>query len=160
MTIIIGNSCSCFSPLSIQHSWNTIQILLNILGSIDLPCFDLIVSGAPNPYVICSEKNTIDILSEKSQIWPFLFDLLYNNIKNTDLALVIRVVYNLHNARKFFLPDFLFVITDGLFSKSEINRIVENVNFYLVKGINIFGIGVEVSPFGIERLLGQIPNYY
>ena len=99
MTVIIGNSCSCFSPLSIQHSWSTIQILLHNLGSIDLPCFDLIV----------------DILSEKSQIWFFLFDLLYNNIKNTDLALVIIVVYNLHNARKFELPD--FVITDGLFFK-------------------------------------------
>ena len=75
MTVIIGNSCSCFSPLSIQHSWSTIQILLHNLGSIDLPCFDLIVSGAPNPYVICSEKNTLDILSEKSQaffIWSTL----------------------------------------------------------------------------------------
>ena len=144
MTVIIGNSCSCFSPLSIQHSWSTIQILLHNLGSIDLPCFDLIV----------------DILSEKSQIWLFLFDLLYNNIKNTDWALVIRVVYNLHNARKFLLPDFLFVITSVLFSKSEINRIVENVNFYLVKWINIFGIGVGVSPFGIEQWLDPILNYY
>ena len=144
VTVIIGNSCLCFSPLSIQHSWSTIQILLHNLGSIDLPCFDLIV----------------DILSEKSQIWLFLFDLLYNNIKNTDWALVIRVVYNLHNARKFLLPDFLFVITGVLFSKSEINRIVENVNFYLVKGINIFGIDVGVSPFGIEQWLVPIPNYY
>ena len=91
------------------------------------------------------------MFSVKSHIWPFLFDLLYNNIKNTDWALVIRVVYNLHNARKFELPNFLFVITDCLFSKSEINRIVENVNFDLVKGINIFGIDVGVSPFGIEQ---------
>ena len=113
MTEWFGNSCLCFSPLSIQHLWSTILILLNTLGSIDLPCFDLIV----------------DILSEKSQISLFLFDLLYNNIKNTDLALVIRVVYNLHNARKFFLLDFLFVITDGLFSKSEINRISRMLTF-------------------------------
>ena len=156
VTVIIDNSCSCFSPLSIQHSWNTILILLNVLGSIDLPCFDLIVSDAPNPYVICSEKNTLDILSEKSQIWPVLFDLLHNNIQNTDLASAIRVAYNLHNARKFELTDFLFVITDFLFSKSEINRFVENANFYLVKGINIFGIGVGVSPFGIEQLFPSI----
>ena len=45
------------------------------------------------------------------------------------------------------------------FSKSEINRNVENAKSYLVKGINIFGIGVGVSPFGIEQLLGPIPNY-
>ena len=140
MTVIIDNSCSCFSPLSIQHSWSTIQILLHNLGLIDLPCFYLIV----------------DILSEKSQIWPVLFDLLHNNIQNTDLASAIRVVYNLHNAWKFLLPDFLFVITDGLFSKSEIKRIVENVNFCFVKGINIFGIGVGVSPFGIEQLFPSI----
>ena len=51
VTVIIDSSLSCFSPLSNQHTWNTIQILLSALGSIDLPCFDLIITGNPNPYV-------------------------------------------------------------------------------------------------------------
>jgi len=57
VTIIIDSSISCFSPLSSQHTWGTIQVLLSSIGSIDLPCFDLIVTGNPNPYVICSGKN-------------------------------------------------------------------------------------------------------
>ena len=156
VTVIIDSSISCFSPLSSQHTWNTIQVLLSAIGSIDLPCFDLIVTGNPNPYVICSEKNSLDILSEKSQIWPILFDLLNRNIKNTDLASAIKAAYNLHNLRKADHPDFLFVVTDGLFSLSETKRIINNVIFCMIKGLNIFGIGVGISPFGIEKLFPNV----
>jgi len=75
-------------------------MLLSSFGAIDLPCFDLIISGSPNPYILCSEKNTLDILSEKSKLWPILFELLFNNSENTDLASAIRAAYNLHNSRK------------------------------------------------------------
>jgi hypothetical protein len=60
---------------------------------------------------------------------PILLDLLNKNIKSTDLAWAIRVAYNLHNSRKSEHPDFLFVVTDVLFSSSEVQRIVKNVNF-------------------------------
>ena len=66
------------------------------------------------------------------------------------------MAYNLYNSRKTKLPDFLFVITDGLFSLSETQRIIKNVNFCMSKGINVFGIGVGVSPFGIEQLFPSI----
>ena len=154
--IVIDSSFSCFSPLSNQHTWNTLQILLSSLGSIDLPCLDLIISGEPNPYVICSEKNSLDILSEKSQIWPILFDLLSSNVKNTDLASAIKAAYNLHNSRKTEHPDYLFIVTDGLFSLSEAQRIIKNVVFCMAKGLNVFGIGVGISPFGIEKLFPNI----
>ena len=74
-TIIIDSSISCFSPLWSQNIWSTIQVLLSEIGAFDLPSFDLIVTGNPNPYVICSEKKSLDILSEKSQI--LLFYLIY-----------------------------------------------------------------------------------
>ena len=156
VTVVIDSSISCFGPLSNQHTWNTIQTILSALGAIDLPCFDLIISGNPNPYVICSEKNSIDILSEKSQIWPILLDLLNKNIKNTDLASAIKAAYNLHNSRKSDHPDFLFVLTDGLFSLSETQRIIKNVVFCMSKGLNVFGIGVGIAPFGIEKLFPSI----
>jgi len=98
---------------------STIKELLRAIGAIDLPCFDLIVPGNPNLYVICPGKNTLDILSEKSQIWPILFDLLNKKIKNIDLASAIITAYNLHNLRKAEHPIFLFVVTDGLFSLSQ-----------------------------------------
>ena len=156
ITVIIDSSISCFSELSNQHTLNTIQILLSALGTIDLPCFDLIISGSPNPFIVCSEKNTLDVLSDKSQIWPILFDLLNRNIKNTDLASAIRAAYDLHNLRKNEHPDFLFVVTDGLFSLSETQRIIKNVLFCMMRGLNLFGIGVGISPFGIENLFPSI----
>jgi len=83
--------------------------------------------------------------------------LLNKNIKNTDLASAIKAAYNLHNSRKSEHPDFLFVVTDGLFSSSsEVQRIVKNVYFCMMKLLNIFGIGVGISPFGIEQLFPSV----
>ena len=84
VTVVIDCSTSCFSPLYNYHTWSTIQILLSSFGAIDLPFFDLIISGNSNPYILCSEKNTLDILLEKSKIWPILFELLFNNCENKD----------------------------------------------------------------------------
>jgi hypothetical protein len=156
ITVIIDSSNSCFGPLSIKHTWQTIQILLNSFSSIDLNCFDLIISGNPNPRIICSEKNTLDILDENSKLWPILFDMINKDIKVTDLASAIRAAYNLNILRKSEHPNFIFVITDGLFSLSEKSRIVENINYCILKEINIIGIGVGISPFGIEKLFPNI----
>lgn len=98
----------------------------------------------------------MDVLSEKSQIWPILFDLLNRIIRNIDLASAIRIAYNLHNLRTLEHPDFLFVITDGLFSLSERKKIINNVIFCMRKGLNVFGIGVGISPYGIEKLFLKI----
>ena len=45
---------------------------------------------------------------------------------------------------------------DGLFSLSEINRIIENVNYCELKSIKIYGIGEGISPFGIEKIFPHI----
>jgi len=39
--------------------------------------------------------------------------------KNANLASAIRAAYNVTNARKQEHTDYLFVLTDGLFQKSE-----------------------------------------
>ena len=156
VTVVVDSSSSCFGSLSIVHTFSTLKNLFSALASIDLPCFDLIISGEKNPYIICSEKRTMDALSEKSQIWPIFFTLINQQIKNTDLASAIRAAYNLHNSRKTELTDYLFVVTDGLFSLSQIKRIEKNVNFCMGKGLLTFGIGVGVSPYGIEKLFPNI----
>ena len=62
IAVIIDSSNSWFGPLSIKHTWQSIQKILNSFGSIELNCFDLIISGNPNPRIICSEKNSLEIL--------------------------------------------------------------------------------------------------
>ena len=156
VTVVVDSSSSCFGSLSIVHTFSTLKNLFSALASIDLPCFDLIITGEKNPYIICSEKRTMDALSEKSQIWPIFFTLINQQIKNTDLASAIRAAYNLHNSRKTEHTDYLFVVTDGLFSLSQTKRIEKNVNFCMGKGLLTFGIGVGVSPYGIEKLFPNI----
>lgn len=101
-------------------------------------------------------KKTIDVLSEKSKIWPILFDLLNKNIQNTDLVSAFKVSYNLHNLNKSEYSYFLFTVTDGLFSLSEAQRIIKIVEFWMAKWIYIFGISIWISPFGIEKTI----SYY
>ena len=64
-------------------------------------------------------------------------NMINKDIKVTDLASAIRAVYNLNNLRKSEHLNFIFVITDGLFSLSEKRRIVENINYCILKEINI-----------------------
>ena len=55
---------------------------LSALGVITgLPCFSLIIIGTPNPFIICSEKNILDIFSEKYQICPITLELFNKNEK-------------------------------------------------------------------------------
>ena len=159
VTVIIDSSSSCFSPLCSNHTWSTLQILFSALGEIDIPLFNLIVTGNPNPYIICLEKNTLEIFSEKSQVWPILFDLLGKNNKQTDLASAINSVIKYHNYHKLknsLNPEFLYIITDGLFSLSEKKRIIKNVNLCVNERINVIGVGVGIAPFGIENLFPNI----
>ena len=159
VTVIIDSSSSCFSPLCSNHTWSTLQILFSALGAIDIPLFNLIVTGNPNPYIICLEKNTLEIFSEKSQVWPILFDLLGKNNKQTDLASAINSVIKYHNYHKLknsLNPEFLYIITDGLFSLSEKKRIIKNINLCVNERINVIGVGVGIAPFGIENLFPNI----
>ena len=58
ISIIIDNSISCLNEFSINHSIQTIAILLNAFSNINIPNFDLIVSGEENPIILCTNINT------------------------------------------------------------------------------------------------------
>ena len=50
----------------------------------------------------------------------------------------IRMAYNLYNSRKTKLPDFLFVITDGLFSLSETQKLLKMLISVCLKELMFF----------------------
>ena len=99
LTIVIDTSYSCLGGISREHTINTIRYLLSSISYIDLPSFNLIISTENNPIVICSEKGTLDVLSNKSQIWTSLLYFLNENFthKNTNLASAIRAAFNIIN---------------------------------------------------------------
>ena len=156
VTVVIDSSISCFGGASLIHSLQTIKMLLSSLSIIELPCFDLIIATESNPVIICNERNTFEILSDNSQIWPIFFSLITRKISNVDLASSIRAAFNLHNYRRNEHTDFLFVLTDGLFSQSERQKITDNVHYCILRGMKVFGIGIGMCPYGIEKLFPQI----
>ena len=72
ITIIIDTSFSVLNHMNKNHSLNTIRILLSAFTIIDLPSFDLIVTGEDGPIVLCSEYPTFPALNEKSKLWELL----------------------------------------------------------------------------------------
>ena len=156
VTVLIDSSNSCFGGVSLIHSLQTIKMLLNSLNSIDLPCFDLIIATESKPIIICNERNTFEILSDNSQIWPILFSLISRKVSNIDLSSAIHSAFNLHNYRRNEHTDYLFVLTDGLFSKSQRQKITDNIHYCISRGMKVFGIGLGICPYGIEKLFPNV----
>lgn len=68
VSVIIDPSFSCLFNLSEAHTLLTIRHILSSFAALDIPCFDLIVSGCPQPTVLCSEVRTLNALDQKSSI--------------------------------------------------------------------------------------------
>ena len=121
ISVIIDPSISCLFNLSEMHAILTIKSILSSFAALDIPCFDLIVSGNPQPTVLCSEVGTLYALNQKSSIWESLFSLLERPVPKSDLASAINTAYDIKRMRSKDYSSFLFIITDGLYEKSERN---------------------------------------
>ncbi len=153
LVIYISNSCLC--DISFMHSIQTIRMLLSSIGAIDIPCFDLIMVGDPQPVILCSERATNEILSERSNIWAPFFSF-FKPKRQCDLASAIKAAYDLNSARRIEHTNRIFVCTDGLYSKSERNSIIKYVNFCMAKGVSVYGIGIGICVYGIEEIFPNI----
>lgn len=115
----------------------------------------MVITGEKNPIILCSEKTTIEALSEKSNVCPTLFSLFFNKT-SSDLGSALKAVYNINKSRKVDRTNYVFVLADGLHSKSERQGIIDNVNYCMNKNILAFGIGLGVFPNGIKALFLHI----
>ena len=155
VSIIIDTSISCTNELSIIHLFQTINVLFNAILYDNIPCLDVIITRSKEPIILCSEKSSNEILADKSQFWPVFFSCLEGE-SSSDLASGIKAAYDLNRARRNEYTNYIFVLTDGLYSPSQRDRIIEVVNNCSSKNINIFGIGVGIYPIGIEKLFPQV----
>jgi len=156
ITIVIDSSYSCFNSFNFNHSILTIRALLSSLLVHELPSLDIIVAGAKEPYILCSNITTTRALGNKSTLYESLFSILQRPPFKVDLSSALRAAYDLKRLRQEDFPSYLFVLTDGLFQKSEINKIINMVNCCSQVGMNTFGIGLGIYPKLIENLFPQI----
>ena len=155
VSVIIDGSISCLNELCLIHTIQTLRVLLSALSHDNIPCLDVIISREKEPLILASEKSANEILMESSPFWAVLFSYLGGE-PSSDLASAIKSAYNLNRARRKEYTNYIFVLTDGLYSFSERDRIIEVVNSCLSKNINVFGIGVGINPNGIEKIFSQV----
>ena len=155
VTIILDTSNSCLNELCIIHALLTLKILLNAISYDNIPCLDIILTTEKEPIILSSEKPANEILKEKSPFWASLCSGLKGNT-SSDLASAIKASFNLVRARKNDYTSYLFVLTDGLYSFSERERIIGVTNICYSRNINVFGIGIGICPIGIEKLFPQV----
>ena len=155
ITIIIDTSYSVLNHININHSLNTIRVLLALFTLIDLPSFDLIVTSEDGPIILCSEFPTFAALNEKSKIWELLFHCLSNPINNADLLSALQASFDLKRMRNNNYPSFSFVLTDGLFEEEKQKKLKEMVDKLNEINIQVIGIGLGIYPFGITNIFNQ-----
>ena len=155
VSIVIDTSISCLNDICIIHTIQTLRILLSAISFDNIPCLDIIVSREKEPIILCSEKSANEILSERSPFWAVFFSCLLGQ-PSSDLASAIKAAYNLNRARKKDYTNYIFVLTDGMYSSSQRDRIIGVANSCYSKNINLFGIGVGIYPIGIEKLFSQV----
>ena len=155
ITVIIDTSFSVLNHFNINHSLNTIRVLLTSFTIIDLPSFDLIITGENGPIVLCSEYPTFAALNEKSKIWELFCHCLSNPISNVDLLSALQAAFDLKRMRTNNFPSFLFVLTDGLFEEDKQNKLKEIIAKLVQNNIQVIGIGLGSYPYGINNIFGQ-----
>ena len=125
------------------------------LLKIDLPSFDLIVTGKDGPIVLCSEYPTFAALNEKSKLWELLCQCLANPISDADLLSALQTAFDLKRMRTNNYPSFLFVLTDGLFEEDKQEKLKEIIAKLVQMNIQVIGIGLGIYPYGINNIFGQ-----
>ena len=156
VTLIIDTSYSCFNPLCMSFSLQSLRIILSTLTYIDLPCFDFILSRQENPEILCSNLSSVRALNSKSILWESLISLLAHPCSKSDLASAIEAAFDLKRMRTSEYTSYLFILTDGLYQENEHKRILRAVSNCVKSGLNVFGIGIGIYPILIEKLFPKI----
>jgi len=153
ITIIIDNSKTCFSEFNEKHSYLTIIYLLKIIYAINIPSFNLIVTGDFNeePHILIFNKPSVTIFKDEG-IYAKLLLLICNPKLNTDLAKAIKTSYELRKLKKYEKESYLFILTDGLLHE----KYEENINLYSNQcqmiGMRVCGIGLGIYPYKAKEL--------
>ena len=153
ITIVIDNSITCFSEFNEKHSYLTIINLLKIINAINVPSFDLIVTGDFNeePHILIFNKPSVTIFKDEG-IFEKLLLLISNPNFNTDLGKAIETAFKLRHLKKYEKESYLFVLTDGLLHK----KYEENINSYSNQcqmiGMRVYGIGLGIYPYKAKEL--------
>ena len=165
VSVIIDNSVSWFGDISRFHSLNIIRELLSPLLYIDISKIDIILTTNTSPIVLCSDIDSQKCLRKESSFWIGLFKYLQTPYFGSSLSSAINLVYSLNKERNEF-TKILFVLTDGLFERSEQLYIKKQIHNIIQLDINIIGIGIGSYPIGIENIFEKIiytiepSNYY
>ena len=112
ITVIFDNSISCLGHFQSLHTIQTIRVFLSTLATLDIPCFDFIVTGNPSPLILCSERNPLEALKEKSDLWVSIFASILAPNPKADLLSALKVAYDLNVLRKSEYKNYIFVLTD------------------------------------------------
>ena len=155
LTIILDLSKSSLNEFNKAHTIYTIKYLFRYLKFIDITYLDVIITSNEYPKILCSNLNSKKILNENSDFWISLFYYLCNPDEKTYLSESIDISYYLNRERNDY-NNYVFILTDGLFSYEEKEDILVSVSRCAQYDIKIFGIGLGFYPININELFPYI----
>ena len=155
VSIIIDNSVSCFGDISREHSFQIIRELLSPLLYLDISKLDVILTTNDSPLILCSDVDSQKCLNKDSSFWIGLFQCLQEPYYGCDLSSALNFAYNINKERNEYCKR-IFVLTDGLYERSEQIKISKQIQNCTSLDMNIIGIGIGSYPIGIENIFEKI----
>ena len=156
VTLILDTSYSCFNSLCNSFSLQTLRLMLSTLTSIDIPCFDMIISRQKEPEILCSNLSSVRAINPKSNLWESLLSIIATPCSKSDIASALEAAFDLKRMRSSEYTSYLFILTDGLYQENEHKRILKAVSNCVKSGLNIFCIGIGIYPIRIELLFPKV----
>ena len=155
-SLILDTSFSCWNSLCFSFSLQTLRLMLSTLNSINLPCFDFILSREKGPDILCSNLSTVKAINPKSVLWESLLSIISTPCPKSDLASAIEAAFDLKRMQSTQYTSYLFILTDGLYQESEKKRILRAVSNCVKSGMDVFGIGIGIYPIKIQSLFPKV----
>ena len=94
-------------------------------------------------------------LNKDSSFWYVLFQYLQEPYYSCDLSSALNFIYNINKERNDYCKR-IFVLTDGLYERSEQIKIKKQIQNCTQMEMNIIGIGIGSYPIGIENIFEKI----
>ena len=152
--IVVDCNSSVCSIISLQHSIQTIVILMKAISKIDNVRFSLILATKDGPVELCLNKFIEDILGDDSQVILALREYMDKPGIKTSVADALNAV-NAIRSTQSEKESICFVFTDAEYSKEEnieVNSIITALNILKTE---VIGVGLGLSPIRIDELFSM-----
>ena len=148
---IVDCSSSVCSLVSLQHTLQTVIILLKAISKIENVSFSLILATKDGPIELCLNKSLEDVMIDDSPVLLALNNYMNDAGRITSIADALNAVHTIRSTQSE-KESVCFVFTDAEYQKEEIVEMNSIITALNILKTDVIGVGVGLTPQKIDNL--------